>query len=250
MKTLIAPGISDAEARDALRCVERFDSEGRVIYKGRNVVKVFDTPSGLLNVKRYRVPRPINRFIYSFVRSPKGQRGFDYALRLELAGLTPAAVLYAEERRGAMLGFSWLVTRQSILGRMMREFGDKDMTDPVDREIVAAFARFTAMLHERGVVHRDYSPGNILFDRVDGDWRFTVVDTNRAAFGPVSREAGCAEFARLWGQPEMFRIIAREYAEERGFDPEECLRQIARARSRFWHRFMRRHKLKYTYREL
>lgn len=64
-------------------------------------------------------------------------------------------------------------------------------------------------------------------------------------FGEVDIKRGCANFARLWGQPKLFELLAKEYAAARGFDPEECFRLMMDARRRFWSRFVRRHKVKY-----
>ena len=251
MRIQCAP-ISDDLRREALLCVENFDIDGEVIYQGRNTIKVFDTPQGRLNVKAFRIPGLLNRLIYTFVRSPKGQRAFDYPRVMAARGVaTPSPLIYMEERKHGLIARSWLVTRQSPLSRRMYEFGDKDMTDTADREIISAFARFAAKMHEAGLLHRDFSPGNILFDRLDGQWRFEVVDVNRMTFrSRISVEEGCANFARLWGQPEMFRLLADEYAAARGADAAACFSMIAAAREKFWRRFARRHKLKYRYRSL
>ena len=44
---------------------------------------------------------------------------------------------------------------------------------------------YTAVMHEREVLHLDYSPGNILWDKDDEGYHFTVVDINRMRFGKV-----------------------------------------------------------------
>ena len=95
------------------------------------------------------------------------------------------------------------------------------------------------------MLHRDFSPGNILFDKVDGQWKFAIVDINRMSFSKVSVVRGCRNFARLWGQPDLFRIIADEYAKARNADADECFRIIRSARRKFWTRFAKRHKVKY-----
>ena len=244
-------GDDDALNRVAAECVSGFDENGRVIYTGRNTIKVFDTPYGRLNVKAYRVPSLLNRIVYSFLRKPKGRRAFDYPRLMEAAGVsTPRVIAYMEERRTGLIARSWLVTEQSRLEHTMYEFGDRDLSAAADRDAIAAFARFAARMHEAGVLHRDFSPGNILFDRIDGQWRFSLVDINRMSFGAVSVRKGCRNMARLWGQPAMFRLLAAEYAVVRGGDAEECLKWIDEARTRFWRRFSRRHPVKYTYRPL
>ena len=127
--------------------------------------------------------------------------------------------------------------------RRFYEFGDADASSA--RDIIRAFTRRTAAFHAAGMLHKDFSPGNILFDRVDGEWRFAIVDINRMRFGTVSLERGCANFARLWGSLDFFRIIADEYARCRHADADYCFSLIRRARRRFWVRFARRHRVKY-----
>jgi hypothetical protein len=61
------------------------------------------------------------------------------------------------------------------------------------------------------------------------------------SFGEVSKEKGCANFARLWGKTNFFEILASEYAKTRGFDNEECIHLVLEARSKFWNKFKRKH---------
>lgn len=233
--------------------VENFSTRGEVIYTGRNEIRVVETADGIkLNVKRYRVPILPNRLIYSLFRKPKGLRSFQYAPRLVSAGIdTPEAVAYVEQRKFGLIGLSYLITLQSPLTRRLYEFGDKSMTNPEDIDIIRRFARFTARMHEAEILHRDYSPGNILFDTDnDGNVVFSVVDTNRMVFEEVSLRQGVENFARLWGQPEMFNILVDEYCIARG-KPEmkATARQwIVDARKKFWSRFSKRHKVKFNLR--
>ena len=102
-----------------------------------------------------------------------------------------------------------------------------------------------AAMHEAGILHRDFSPGNILFEENAGGCRFSIVDINRMRFGRVSVERGCRNFARLWGQIGFFRILADEYAAARHADHEHCFDVMRKARAKFWKRFSKRHKVKY-----
>lgn len=222
-----------------------FENEGEEIHHGRNSIRICRTGGMELNVKRYAVPRWPNRLIYSFFRSPKGLRAFRYPAVMREKGIeTPEPVAYIEERCGGLIGKSYFVSRQCPYSRRFYEFGDKPVEECAD--IVKAFARFTASVHEAGIMHLDYSPGNILFDKVDEEWRFSLVDTNRMYFGTVSVEKGCANMARLWGQPDFFRLLADEYAKARNADPAMCRQWLMKARERFWKRFSRRHKVKYN----
>lgn len=44
--------------------------------------------------------------------------------------------------------------------------------------MLEAFARFTVQLHEKGIEHRDFNHGNILWERTPaGAYRFQLIDT-------------------------------------------------------------------------
>ena len=215
---------------------ERFASEGETIYKARNEIKVMEGPKGeLLNVKRYKVPFFPNNYIYAALRDPKALRAFRNAQGLKELGICtpePLGVVLYKDWRG--LRQSYLVTRQIEFRRNMYEFGEGRGLEGRD-EIVRAFGRFSAYLHDRGVLHLDYSPGNILFDEVnEGEYRFCLVDVNRMKFGEVSMEEGGRNFRRLWGGEPFFRILAEEYAGVRGFDQTETWNRIYHHRHQFW----------------
>lgn len=219
---------------------KRFEEEGETIYTGRNLIKVFESGGIRINVKRYHTPFFINSLIYSYFRPSKGWRAYTYPQRLLKAGVsTPEPIAYIEERRCGLIGLSYFISVQKPHARNFYEFGTNNVTECKD--IIEAFARFTAHLHESGIYHRDYSPGNILFDKIDGKWDFCLVDINRMNFGPVSMEKGCANFARLWGQTPFFLILAQTYAEARGYDPEQCRELILKYRLRFWKHYRLKH---------
>lgn len=243
MKIILNPAYE--HLREYLMDIEsHFENEGDEIHHGRNSIRICRAGGLELNVKRYAIPRWPNRLIYSFFRAPKGLRAYRYPQQLLEKGVeTPAPIAYIEERKCGLIGRSYFVSLQCPYRRRFYEFGNMPAEQCAD--IARAFARFTASVHESGIMHLDYSPGNILFDNVDGQWRFSLVDTNRMSFGPVSVRKGCENFARLWGQPDFFRLLADEYAAARGADPAMCRHWIMDARKRFWQRFSRRHKIKY-----
>lgn len=223
---------------------DRFEKEGEEIYTGRNLIKVMNVDGLEVNVKRYGVPAWLNRIIYSFFRKPKGERAFQYPqVLLEKGFETPVPIAYVEEKRQGLINYSYFISIQSPYRRSFYEFGDADID--TCRDVVIAFALYTAALHEAGIMHKDYSPGNILFDELDGNWHFSLVDINRMYFGKVSIEKGCANFARLWGQKPFFELLAKEYAVARGSDAETCLKWMMSYRRKFWIRFSKKHKVKY-----
>ena len=84
---------------------------------------------------------------------------------------------------------------------------------PLRDEILRRIGRFTAGLHKRGVLHGDYSGGNILFN-ADGTC-IQIVDLNRLRFcGHLTREQRLRNFERLNIDRSALETLARAYAEE------------------------------------
>lgn len=208
----------------ALPALFKYDS-GTVIYKGRNELREMDWYGTKVVIKSFRVPNLINRIAYGVFRSSKAQRSFEYAEMLRREGIgSPAPVAYYTERNGLLFTRSYYVSLKSecpysYVNLMRGDF-------PGQEEILRAIARTTAALHEKGYLHKDYSRGNILFRHTDKGVEVEIIDLNRIRFRTVDMEEGCRNFERLPGTPEMFAILADEYAKARGFDANECLKLI------------------------
>lgn len=224
---------------------DTFEKKGRVIYSGRNLIKVMNVDGVEINVKRYGVPAFANRVVYSFFRTPKGRRAFEYPQMLLQKGFeTPAPIAYVENRKCGLIDYSYFISMQSPYQRNFYEFGNANVEHCQD--VIVAFARYTASLHQSGIMHRDYSPGNILFDYMDGEYHFTLVDINRMTFGKISVDMGCANFARLWGQKAFFELLAKEYARARCADESYCIERVLACRKMFWTYFAKKHVVKYN----
>ena len=120
-----------------------------------------------------------------------------------------------------------------------------------------ALACFAAHMHKQEVLHRDFSPGNILWEKAPlnppkrgkefhpHSLYFSLVDINRMRFGPVSMEEGCRSFARLWGPKRFIQLLVEEYARQRGFDPQVCVDITMQARVRFWTRYQKKREMEF-----
>ena len=85
---------------------------------------------------------------------------------------------------------------------------------PDKQHIIIQWVDFTwRYLHQKGIFHLDYSPGNILIQQVGDVYNFTIVDLNRMKFLPVSFEKGIQNFRKLDADVETLRLIATKYAE-------------------------------------
>lgn len=211
---------------------ETFEQQGEVIYEERNQIRLMSAGVYALCVKRYKKPALLNRIAYSFLRKPKAERAYKNALELVQRGFaTPEPIAYILCGKG-MIEESYLVTLQSRFEHTFYDFRDGKIAGKED--LIHAFARYAASLHNAGILHKDFSPGNILYGLEDGQWQFELVDINRMRFGSVSPKEGCENLCRLWGKTDFFETLCPVYAKARGIDEAQCMAWIQHARKRFW----------------
>lgn len=212
-----------------------FEKSGKVIYDARNQIRVVEHNGLKINVKRFHIPALPNRLIYSLFRLPKAVRAYQNAEQLLQMGIstpTPIAYILCGEH---LLSESYLLTLQSPMLHNFYEFRYHSVAGY--EAVVRQFAYFTADLHKKGVLHKDYSPGNILFyTDVNGMTQFCLVDINRMAFGQkVDINTGCRNFCRLWGHRDFIDLLSKEYAQATGWDETQVHTLITRYWEQFWH---------------
>lgn len=198
------------------KCLNRFRSvrqvgefshwtEGEIIFRRRNTLRLTE---GVV-VKQFAVPNLLRGIWYGLFAKSKARRSYEYAL--QLSGMTPAPVAYREVRVCGVLRESWYACRQSECTHTFNELiGVKDY--PHRKDILTAIGRFTAQLHKQGVLHRDYSGGNILFN--NNGSQIEVIDLNRICFcHQLTRRQRLRNFERLNIDKDALRTIAAAYAE-------------------------------------
>lgn len=202
-----------------------FQQQGEVLYKVRNEVRMIETQGVKLVVKRFKVPHLVNQIAYSFFRKSKAHRSYEYSLMLIDKGFGAAQpVAYSEYFESGLIADTYYISVYSPYPRNFNEFRGTPMNG---REaILRDFARFTAELHEAGIRHLDYGGGNVMFDAIEGETTFCLIDVNRMAKGAVGLKDGCENFKLLYMIEETFHFLIKEYAAVRGFDPEACIREI------------------------
>lgn len=197
----------------SVKQVGEFDRwhEGEVIFSRRNTLRLTDD----IVVKKFAVPNLLRGVWYGLFGRSKARRSYEYALRMN--GLTPAPVAYREVRVFGILRESWYACCKSECKHTFNELiGQPDYQNRTD--ILKAIGRFTATLHQRGILHGDYSGGNILFT-ADGS-RVEVIDLNRIRFcSRLSREQRLLNFERLNIDRDALRTMVEAYAAAMGDDP-------------------------------
>lgn len=185
-------------------------TEGEVIFERRNTLRLTE---GVV-VKQFAVPGFWKGLWYGLFGKSKAQRSYEYAQRME--GLTPTPTAYREVRVCGVLKESWYACQESGCHHTFNELiGAPDF--PNRKEILNAIGRFSAVLHQKGIWHRDYSGGNILFNE-DGS-RVEVIDLNRICFCKrMSQPQRLQNFERLNIDREALMTMAKAYAKAMGED--------------------------------
>ncbi len=197
---------------------QRFSrGEGTLIHDGRNQLRTYTYEGLRLVVKSYKIPHLLNRLVYGFLRSGKAQRAYEYALLLRRDGFgSPQPVAWSAERTaGILFGRSYFVSLQSECPYTYADL----MAHRIEREdeVFRAIGRLTARLHNRGMIHTDYSRGNILIGFApDGTIRLELIDLNRLRFHKISLEEGLHNlFERLPADKKQRALMQDAYLAER-----------------------------------
>lgn len=200
--------------KDIEEILLNFNSIGKSFFAGkkhrRNHIKIVEKDGGKYNIKSFKRPNFINRYVYVYFRESKAERSFKFAEKLINKGIgTPKPIAYAEETRKGALTKSFYISEHLDYDLTFR---DLDVNVPGHIDILRAFTRFTFKLHENNIEFLDHSPGNTLIQLHDGDYQFYLVDLNRMNFKPLDFTQRMKNFERLTSSKEMVEIMAEEYA--------------------------------------
>lgn len=224
MKTVINPDYDQLKSF-ILNISNTFQTEGEIIYNERNVLKVYTIDGLEVVVKRFKKPHLINQIAYSFFRPSKAQRSYEYALKLLGKGIsTPSPIAYIEDKQTGLLKYSYYICisesqKSHIRQQMLSEIAGKDF--------YKALARFIAELHNKGILDKDLSPGNVLFNEENGEFHFSLIDINRMRFlKKIPLKTRYKNFKRISENAEVINDVAKEYAKICGLDEQKTVSTI------------------------
>ncbi|HEU0010077.1 MAG TPA: lipopolysaccharide kinase InaA family protein [Verrucomicrobiae bacterium] len=159
---------------------------GRVIKESpAKRVSAHDVAGRTYYVKRYRHDAVALRSLKYLFKTPPARREWRLARRLEALGVPVVRHVAHGER------WSWLGLRESIL---ITEGFDGRPLDEMPDIPAAAVMEFVVFLHERGVLHEDLHPGNILARAEPLEFRLLDLDKTklRSVVSPAEREDNLA----------------------------------------------------------
>lgn len=211
------------------------------VYKSRNRIVWCSRDNVDINIKSFRLPNIVNRYVYASLRKSKAERSYLNALRLISLGFsTPQPIGFGEEYSPGRLRHSYYFSVQ-IKGEEMRCMERR----PDCREQLNALGREMAGLHRAGVWMKDFSPGNVLSHRnSDGSYTFNYVDLNRIEFDCHKRSRLMQMFGAMVYTPEHLRMLSDGYAEAMGIDPDKAFADALESMKAFNRRKTRKKFLK------
>ena len=227
MRITIHPKYRNQEAA-ILQLVTAFFGEGDLIVKGsRNIIKSNLLGNEKVNIKFFQKPGFVKSIIYSFFRSTKAKRSFDYANYLSEHNIpTPFPIAFVEERNAiGLLGNSYYICEQINYDFTIRELIHNPQF-PERHTILEQFAEFTFKMHEAKINFLDHSPGNTLIVKEgNGRYKFYLIDLNRMRFENLSIEKRMDNFKKMWLSKLMVQIVSKKYA-QLSHQPEAKLQAI------------------------
>lgn len=192
------------------------DSGAEVLLEGRNRVVAMKAALGSggtadIVIKEFRL-QGINK-LKSLVLPSKAAKAWRGARSLEEAGFeTPAPIAFLEKRKGGFVEQSYFVAEHVFGGREIRRLF-RESSEETLRPLLAALAETLFRLHEKGILHRDLSDGNILVAEEAGPFRFAFLDTNRVRRrGHIGPAARAKNLIRLGVPPALRPFFLERYA--------------------------------------
>ncbi|HIP52351.1 MAG TPA: hypothetical protein EYG94_09720 [Campylobacterales bacterium] len=199
-----------------------FQNSSNYLHKARNEIKIIKHENQEYAVKSFKVPHLLNKVVYSFFRSSKAQKSYDNSVKI--SDFVPRPIGYVEFTKFGLIHNSYFVSESFSYDFTIREPLLDENFEERER-VFKEFAYFTGQLHKNDIYHLDYSPGNILIKKENGQFIFKIVDINRMEFKVLDLETRLKNFAKLWAKDEDLEVIVREYAMLVKEDEEKCIKK-------------------------
>ena len=125
---------------------------------------------------------------------------------------TPPPVAYLEKRKGRFLDQSYFLTERISGAREIR-YLFLELEPSGLRKLLVSLGKYLSLCHEKGVLHRDLSDGNILVkEDKSGEFRFYLLDTNRVRIkGRIRPLKRVKNLIRLGVPRKLQRFFLRQY---------------------------------------
>jgi len=188
------------------------------LFQKRNTLKIIEYEKKKYVVKSFKIPHILNKIVYRFFRDSKAKRSYANSLRLiELGINTPNPIGYIEFNSILFFKESFYISEFFDYNFEIRAvLKDKNFEDR--ENILKKFIEFSYELHNKGVYHVDYSPGNILIQKHDKGYVFSIIDVNRMKFVKFDDTLRMKSLMKLTNSKADNKFMAEYYAKISGKD--------------------------------
>ena len=145
---------------------------------------------------------------------------------------SPTPIAYIEQYKCGLLTHGYFISIYEKDYSVIRELMAGTQKDD---SLLTELAIYIADIHNKGILHLDMSPGNILYKKEKNKFSFTLIDINRMKFSPfISKENRYKSFKRLTDNEKVLTEIAKIYAASSSLDEAETIREINRYSFQFF----------------
>jgi len=211
-----------------LDILKYFNASKTCLQKERNEIKIVDFENEKINVKSFKIPNFIKKIAYTFLKDSKAKKSYNNSLRI--LEFVPKPLAYIEFYKFGLLDKTYFLSEHFFYDFTIRDFLCKTSTIEKN-EVFKEFAKFSFALHNKGIYHLDFSPGNILIKKQNSKYCFKIVDINRMKFIKFDLKLRMKNFAKLWADDDDLRLLISYYAKLLGADENKCI-QLALAFSK------------------
>lgn len=192
-----------------------------ILEDNRNIVTKVETMHGLFVVKNFKGMYFFNRLAYSLGRKSKAIRSYRNSERLNKLGFkTPTPVAWIDYYTGGLLMKSYYISTFYPYQTLRQYLTNHTEDSTLDKTLLwHQLAAFAFRLHRNGILHDDFSIGNIFVIPTEEGYDFALTDLNRMRFGKVSYKSGLSNLRRLHLSPEDLDLVIKSYAEYWGMSP-------------------------------
>lgn len=197
----------------------------------RNIVEDTTECGTHMVVKIFKKPTEVNRVVYTFLRSTKAKRSYEYSVRLIREGIdVPEPIAYIEKSKGLFFHTGCYISLFTDY-RPISEFKDLDTSEERQfkrlERFIEEFAVYAADFHSKGFVHNDFNIDNILYKESDGHFKFQLIDVNRMKFNNTNLGRCAKDLSNVHFSQNMMIGIVERYCRQRALDVEDFSRKVA-----------------------
>lgn len=189
---------------------------------GKDTIRVVNIDETDFCVKHYAKNSLPSRIAVKLFKSSNGKKAYlNAALLRERGFIAQEPVAYISYPNNWVDASTYFICLHSKFPHTLLDIQqlDKDEQDLLIKDL----AHYAALLHHQGFSHQAFHADNILFEKKEDHYNFSILDTNGLKLGkPLSVIKGCENLALLQGDAPFFDKLSKAYAQKRNADPELC----------------------------